>query len=181
MDLFDKGDKKRKGGGFNILSGDSTDGHGGYGVGALSLDNMSPIIVDPEDNDAYVDMGALHARSEVEKRVKFSQSKEDVPDGRLYWMVWVTVDHKEGGKSFYAGVAACEMLIERGEKRIRKGYKSMPEHVNNMDKSLKGRIVVDNMDDHSKKILGAFLKGFNEEIWENSSEKLHQALNIEDE
>ncbi|WP_240376261.1 YwhD family protein [Bacillus piscicola] len=165
--------------GFNILSGDSTDGHGGYGVGALSLDNVTPIIIDPEGDSAFIDMGALHARSAVEKRVKFLPTKEELPESRQYWIVWVTVMQKEG-QSYYAGVGACELLVEREEKRIRKGFKSMPEHVNNMDKSLKGRIVVDHMDDYSKKILGAFLKEFNEEMWNHSSEELHQALQSEE-
>ncbi|MDQ0297697.1 hypothetical protein J2S78_000105 [Salibacterium salarium] len=186
MDLFDKdkdenkGNKKRKGGGFNILSGDATGGDGGYGAGTLSLDNMTPIIVDPGEDNAFIDMGALHARSAVEKRVKFSNDKEEVPSPKLYWMVWVTVDHRDG-KPHYSGVAACEMLVEESDNRIRKGYKSLPEHVNNMDKSLKGRIILEQMDDHSKYILGAFLKGFNEDFWNNSSEELHQTLDVKEE
>ena len=32
--------------GFNIVKNDSTDGHGGFGVGALSLENISPVFVD---------------------------------------------------------------------------------------------------------------------------------------
>ncbi|MFB5663233.1 YwhD family protein [Alteribacillus sp. HJP-4] len=173
MDLFDN-NKKRKSAGFNILSGDSTDGHGGYGAGTLSLDNMTPIFVDPEENDAFIDMGALHARSEVEKRVKFLPNKEEVPEGaKLYWLVWVTTDHNSEGKPYYAGVTACEMTVNKEKRR---GYKSLPEHVNNMDKSLKRRHVLDKMDDPSKKILAAFLKGFNEEMWKNSEESLHKAL-----
>ncbi|MFD2707159.1 YwhD family protein [Salibacterium lacus] len=177
MDLFDNEDKKRKGGGFNILSGDATGGDGGYGAGTLSLDNMTPVIIDPAEDRAFIDMGALHARSEIEKKVKFSADKEDVPEPKLYWLVWVTVDHKDG-QPCYTGVGACETLVENSDKRIRKGYKSMPEHVNNMDKSMKGKLAVDHMDDHSKYILGEFLKGFSKEYWDHSGEELHQALNI---
>lgn len=181
MSLSDKNKKKQfKSSGFTILSGDATDGHGGYGVGSINLDNVTPVFIDPEEERAFIDMGALHARSEVEKRVRFHPDKSKVPNGKLYWLVWVTVDHKEG-KPYYAGVGACEMLIEREEKRIRNGYKSMPEHVNNMDKSLKGRIVVDHMDDFSKKMLREFLKGFNEEMWKNASPELHEALKVEEE
>lgn len=35
-------EKKKKSIGFNIIKSDPTDGHGGFGVGALSLDNISP-------------------------------------------------------------------------------------------------------------------------------------------
>ncbi|WP_100400437.1 YwhD family protein [Bacillus sp. FJAT-44742] len=179
MDLFDKKKNEeikkmggRRGGGFNILNSDSTDGHGGYGAGTLNLNNISPVIVDPEGGDAFVDMGALHARSEIEKRIKFLKNKEEVPNGRLYWLVWVTVDHRDG-KPYYAGVAACEMTVD---KEIRRGYKSLPEHVNNMDRSLKRKLVVDKMDDKSKQILAEFLQSHSEEMWKNSDEDLHQAL-----
>ncbi|GAE31266.1 YwhD family protein [Alkalihalobacillus hemicellulosilyticus] len=171
MDLLNN-DNLKKTTGFNILSGDSTDGHGGYGAGVMNLDNVSPVFVCPEDDEAFVDMGALHARSAVEKRIKFLKNKEDVPNGKLYWLVWVSIEYKDK-KPYYAGVAGCEMLVDR---EIRRGYKSMPEHVNKMDKSLKGKIVVDDMDAKSKKILARFLKEHNEAMWEHSSEELHSVL-----
>ncbi|OEH93243.1 YwhD family protein [Bacillus solimangrovi] len=159
--------------GFNIIKNDPTDGHGGYGTGALSLENVSPVIVDVENGEASVDVGALHARSAIEKRIKFTPNKEDVPNGKLYWLVWVTVQRGEKGPE-YAGVGACEMLIDAESRR---GYKSMPEHVNHMDKALKGKLVVDNMDEKSKIILADFLKNFNDgEIWRNTREEIHESL-----
>ncbi|SDK16085.1 YwhD family protein [Sediminibacillus albus] len=157
---------------FTILKDDSTDGHGGYGIGAISLENVSPVIIDPNEDRAFVDMGAMHARSEVERRVKFLPNKDEVPNGKLYWIVWVTVSKKEEG-AYYHGVAGSEVRVDRSIKRA---YKSMPEHVNHMDKSLKGKVIVDHMDDHSKKLLGDFLRDFNEEMWKNSAEELKQAL-----
>ena len=56
--------------GFNIVKNDSTDGHGGFGVGALSLENISPVFVDVLET-AFVDIGAMHARSTVEKVLSF--------------------------------------------------------------------------------------------------------------
>ncbi|MBU9714887.1 YwhD family protein [Evansella tamaricis] len=175
MDLFDdkKKDKKR-GQGFNILSSDSNAGHGGYGAGTLNLNNVSPVFIDVEEGEAFVDMGALHARSSVEKGIKFLNEKDQVPNGKPYWLVWVTVDHVEG-KPAYRGVAACELTVDR---EIRRGYKSLPEHVNNMDKSLKGRILVSQMDDKSKRILMDYLKNFNQEMWENSSDQLKEELTL---
>ncbi|MFD1020043.1 YwhD family protein [Thalassobacillus hwangdonensis] len=171
FDQFNKGKDKKKNQ-FTIMKDDSTDGHGGYGVGAVTLENMSPVIVDPNEEKAYVDMGAMHARSDVEKRTKFLADRSEVPNGKLYWIVWVTVDRNEKG-AFYTGVTGCEILVDR---EIKRGYKSMPEHVNNMDKSLKGRIVVDHMDDKSKKLLAEFLKEHDPDMWENSSDELKQAL-----
>jgi len=157
---------------FTIIKDDSTDGHGGYGAGVISLENMSSVIVDPNENKAYVDMGAMHARSDVERRVKWLNDRNEVPNGKLYWIVWVTVDRGENGP-YYAGVAGSEIRVDR---EIKRAYKSMPEHVKHMEKSLKGKIIVDHMDDHSKKLLKDFLVDFNEEMWTNSKDELKTAL-----
>jgi hypothetical protein len=163
---------KKKSIGFNIIKDDSTDGHGGYGVGALSLENISPVFVCPSDEEVFVDIGAMHARSVVEKGIKFLPNKDEVPNGKLYWLVWVTIDRKQEGP-YYAGVTACEMTVDR---EIRRGYKSLPEHVNKMDKSLKRRIMVEEMDNKSKDLLREFLKSHNEEIWTLSNDDLKEAL-----
>lgn len=160
--------------GFNIIKNDPTKGHGGFGMGVLTLDNISPVIVDTEAGDAVVDTGAMHARSAVEKGIKFLPNKADVPNGKLYWLVWVTIETIESGP-YYAGVTACEMTVDR---EIRRGYKSLPEHVNKMDKSLKRKIMVDSMDDKSKKILADFLKNHDAGMWERSSEELKTGLAI---
>jgi hypothetical protein len=163
---------KKKSIGFNIIKDDSTDGHGGYGVGALSLENISPVFVCPSDEEVFVDIGAMHARSVVEKGIKFLPNKDEVPNGKLYWLVWVTIDRKQEGP-YYAGMTACEMTVDR---EIRRGYKSLPEHVNKMDKSLKRRIMVEEMDNKSKALLREFLKSHNEEVWTLSNDELKEAL-----
>ncbi|HEU5141122.1 MAG TPA: YwhD family protein [Bacillales bacterium] len=160
---------------FNIISGDSTGGDGSYGVGAITLDNVTPVIVDPEANEAYIEMEALHARSKVERRVRFGPSKEGLEDARLYWIVWVVTERGENGPE-YTGIGACEIRISREERRIRPGYKSMPEHVNNMDKALKHKMIVDQMDDRSKGLLRDFLKEEKPEIWENTAESVKAAF-----
>ncbi|WP_026691634.1 YwhD family protein [Alteribacter aurantiacus] len=171
--LFDDNKGKKRGQGFNILSSDSTDGHGGYGSGVLNLNNMSPVFIDVNEGEAFVDMGALHARSSVEKGIKFLHEKDKVPNGKPYWLVWVTVEDKGEGP-FYYGVTACELTVDR---EIRRGYKSLPEHVNNMDRSLKGRIIVDQMDDKSKGVLATFLESHNKDVWERSTDTLKEGLN----
>ncbi|WP_075983229.1 YwhD family protein [Bacillus massilinigeriensis] len=165
-------EKKKKNIGFNIIKSDPTDGHKGFGKGSLSLDNVSPVIIDINEGEAFVDIGAMHARSVVEKGIKFLPNKEEVPNGKPYWLVWVTADRKEEGP-YYAGVTACEMTVDR---EIRRGYKLLPEHVNRLDKSIKRHIIVEHMDDKSKRILADFLRNHNEEMWEKSDEKLKQDL-----
>jgi hypothetical protein len=158
---------------FNIIKSDPTDGHKGFGKGALSLDNVSPVFVDIEEGEAFIDVGAMHARSAVEKGIKFLPNKDEVPNGKPLWLVWVTVDRGEAG-AHYAGVTACEMTVDR---EARRGYKSLPEHVNRMDKSIKRHIIVDHMDAKSKDILREFLQKHDEGMWERSEEKLKNDLN----
>lgn len=157
---------------FTIIKDDSTDGHGGFGIGSISLENMSSVIVDPNEDKTYVDMDAMHARSDIERRVRYYQDRNEVPDGLLYWIVWVTVERGENGP-YYAGVAASELRVDRPNKRA---YKSMAEHVTHMEKSLKGKVVVDHMDEKSKKLLGDFLKDFDRNMWENANEQLKVQL-----
>ncbi|KGX93848.1 hypothetical protein N781_01230 [Pontibacillus halophilus JSM 076056 = DSM 19796] len=165
-------ENKKKTQQFTIMKDDSTDGHGGYGVGSVSLENITPVIVDPNEGKAFIDMGAMHARSAVEKRTKWLKDRDQVPNGKLYWIVWVTVENQGAGAGYY-GVGACEIRVDR---EIKRGYKSMPEHVNNMDKSMKGKVIVEHMDDYSKGLLRDFLIEFKPELWENSSSELKDAL-----
>jgi hypothetical protein len=165
-------EKKKKNIGFNIIKSDPTDGHGGFGGGALSLDNVSPVIVDVDAGEAQVDIGAMHARSTVERGIKFLTSQEDVPNGKPYWLVWVTIDRKQEGP-YYAGVTACFMTVDR---EIRRGYKLLPEHVNRLDKSIKRHIIVDHMDDRSKKILSDYLKNHDMGMWERAEDQLKKDL-----
>ncbi|WP_017756653.1 YwhD family protein [Calidifontibacillus oryziterrae] len=167
--------EKKKSMGFNIIKDDSTSGHGGYGVGAISLNNVTPVIIDSEKQEAFIDMGALHARSAVEKGIKMIPNREGVPNGKVYWVVWVTVHRNEKGP-YYHGLGACELFIDSEAKR---GYKSMPQHVNNMDKSIKGRVIVDIMDEESKKVLRQYLQSYNHEMWDNSAIELKDALRLE--
>lgn len=156
---------------FNIIKKEPKV-HGTFGTGVLSLSNVSPIIIDVEAGEAFIDMGAMHARSVVEKGIKFTPNRDEVPNGKPYWLVWVTIDHAEEGP-YYAGVTACEMTVDR---EARRGYKSLPEHVNRMDKSLKRHIIVDHMDARSKEVLASFLQQHNRDMWERSSEELKRQL-----
>ncbi|MFE8701896.1 YwhD family protein [Cytobacillus sp. FJAT-54145] len=167
-------ENKKKKVGFNIIKSDPTDGHGGFGVGTLTLDNVSPVIIDVDAEEAVVDIGAMHARSVVEKGIKFLPNKADVPNGKPYWLIWVTIDRKVEGP-YYAGVTACEMTVDR---EIRRGYKSLPEHVNRLDKSIKRNIIVDHMDNKSKAILEKFLREHDLGMWERASQQLKDDLKI---
>ncbi|MCL1631295.1 YwhD family protein [Sporolactobacillus sp. CPB3-1] len=170
MDIFHQDGKKS---GFNIIKGDATKGHGGFGAGLINLDNMSPIIVDVEAGTAEVDMGAMHARSDVERRIRFSANKEDLQGGgKPYWLVWVNTEITRDGPR-YAGAAAAQMIINRAIKR---GYKILADHVNKMDKALKGKVLLDEMDAGSKKVLRDFLISVAPDQWARANPELKKQL-----
>ncbi|WP_033542010.1 YwhD family protein [Planococcus sp. CAU13] len=158
--------------GFTIIKDDPTDGHKGYGIGSLSLENVSPLFIDVAEQEAFIDIGAMHARSEVERGIKFTTNREDSAGGKDYWLIWITIDFNPAGP-YYAGVTACEMVVNREKRR---GYKILADHVNRMDKSMKRRILVENMDAPSKRVLAEYLRSHNPEMWNNSSEQLHTEL-----
>lgn len=156
---------------FTIIKDDPTDGHKGFGIGSVSLENVSPVFVDVQEEEAYIEVGAMHARGPTERGIKFTTDRADSEGGKPYWLVWVTVAFNEEGP-YYAGAAACEMVVNREKRR---GYKILADHVNNMDRSMKGRIIVDEIDERSKEVLANFLKEHNEEMWSRSKE-LQEAL-----
>ncbi|MFJ6209317.1 YwhD family protein [Lysinibacillus sp. NPDC092081] len=158
--------------GFTIIKNDPTDGHKGFGIGSLSLENVSPVMIDIEEGTASVEIGAMHARSDVERGIKFTTDRADSEGGKPYWLVWVTIDHKADGP-YYAGVTACEMVVNREKRR---GYKILADHVNKMDKSMKRHIIVEHMDAPSKKVLSSFLEELNPDLWARSEEQLRQDL-----
>ena len=168
--------KKKQHQHFTILSSDATKGDGGYGAGSIDLNNVTPIIINPEDEEIFIDMDALHGRSAIEKRVKFSSDKHHAGENpKRYWIVWTALKSSDVGP-FYSGCSACEVLISREERRLKYGYKSMPEHVNSLDKALKDKIILTNLDHHSKQLLRNFLKGYDTGFWERSSDTLQKEL-----
>ncbi|WP_093670815.1 YwhD family protein [Sporolactobacillus nakayamae] len=173
LDIFHQDGKKS---GFNIIKGDSTKGHGGFGAGLINLDTISPVIIDVEEGKAEVDIGALHARSAIERRIRFSANKDDLQGGgKKYWLVWVNTEvTKEGPR--YSGAGAAEMIIHR---EIKRGYKVLADHVNKMDKALKGKVMLDDMDAKSKKVLREFLISVAPEQWERANPDLKASLTAE--
>ncbi|MCS7464568.1 YwhD family protein [Paenibacillus doosanensis] len=161
-------EKPKKLNSLNIVAGKKE--HKGFGAGSIDLSQLSSVIIDGDE--AYLDMGALHAKSKVEKGIKFSTNKEDVPNGRTCWIVWVAADRRETG-SYYAGVTACEMTVD---PEARRGWKILADHVNRMDYALKRRIMVDNLGDREKAALTKLLMEYNPDMWKNSDETLKEAL-----
>jgi len=153
---------------FNVVSNKE---HKGFGAGSIDLNNVSPIIIDGDE--AYIDIGAMHAKSKIEKGIKFLPNKDEVPaGGRMCWIVWVAVDRNEEGQ-YYGGATACEMIVN---PEARRGWKVLADHVNRLDYALKRRFMLDNLSAGEKAALKKLLVSHNEEWWERSPEVLKAAL-----
>jgi len=155
---------------INALNVVSNKEHKGFGAGSIDLNNVSAVIIDGDE--AYIDLGALHAKSKVERGIKFSANKDDVPNGRRCWIVWVAVDKREEGP-YYAGATACEMLVDT---EARRGWKLLADHVNKMDYAMKRRIVLEGLSEGEKAALKRCLIEYNEGMWNASSDELKQKL-----
>ncbi|AKG75053.1 YwhD family protein [Salinicoccus halodurans] len=166
--MTNESENKKPGFQFNIIKDDPLTGHKGQNIGAISLENIAPVYIDMETQETFIDMAGLHARAEVEKRVKWVTEKSEVEgEGQKeYWIVWVAVERMNIGP-VYAGVAACYQMVN---KERRRGYKLMHEHVNMLDHAMKGKISIEDMDDASKSSLKKFLQNHNQEIWDNSED-----------
>jgi len=144
--------------------------HRGFGAGTIDLSQVACVIID--EGVAYIDVGAMHAKSKIEKGIKFSPDKANVPNGRPAWIVWVAVDRNENG-SYYAGATSCEMLIDT---EARRGWKLLPDHVNRLDASLKRKYMLDNIGPVEKEALRKLLLEHNSEWWDNSPQALKDLL-----
>jgi hypothetical protein len=153
---------------LNIVNAKSK--HKGFGAGSIDLNNVSPVIID--NGEAIIDIGAMHAKSKVEKGIKFSVNREDVPNGRQVWVVWVAVDRTPEGQH-YAGITACEMWVDT---EARRGWKILADHVNKLDSALKRKIIVEGLGAQDKAALKSLLIAHNEDWWEASREELKEAL-----
>lgn len=138
--------------------------HKGFGAGTLDLGSVSSVIIDGDE--AFIDIGAMHAKSKVEKGIRFTADASEVPDGRRCWIVWVAVGRDEDGPH-YAGAAACEMRIDA---EARKGWKILADHVNKMDYAMKRRFILDGLDEREKTALRNLLISHNPDWWERSEE-----------
>lgn len=155
---------------INALNVVSSKEHRGFGAGSIDLNQLSAVIIDGDE--AYIDPGALHAKSKVERGIKFLANKEEVPNGRRCWIVWVAVDKREEG-AYYAGVTACEMLVD---PEARRGWKILADHVNKMDYAMKRRIILDGLEDGEKAALKRCLIEYNEGMWNASKDELKEQL-----
>ncbi|HLS88619.1 MAG TPA: YwhD family protein [Sphingobacteriaceae bacterium] len=137
------------------------------------LGNLAAAIV--EEDTAYFSAEALHARSPAERGVKWVDDPQQVPQGKEYWVVWITLGRNEAGGRCYRGLVACPMWIDR-EAMV--GYKSLADHVNGMRAALAGQVEVGNMTPEARQALRRLLS-WEKELWENTPAPIRRQLSAD--
>lgn len=133
---------------------------------------LSAVLVDGER--VFIDNGAIHAKSQVEKGVAFGRTEADVPNGRQVWCFWVTLKRREGGQQGYHAVQGFPMLIDAEAKA---GYKNLADSVNKMDRVVKGLSSLEQVPADVQEKLRHFLQQ-RTELWERASESFLEVFNV---
>ncbi|MCL6548427.1 MAG: YwhD family protein [Alicyclobacillus sp.] len=135
-----------------------------------AMRGLSAVLVDGEE--VFVDNGAVHGKSRLERGVTFVKTLSDVPNPRTVHGFWVTL-RRTGGAQGYHGAAAFTLYIDSAAQL---GYKSLSEQVNGMDKAVKGKVDVEKVPDEIRHRVAAFLQQVRPELWENASPAFREAF-----
>ncbi|MCY0876698.1 MAG: YwhD family protein [Firmicutes bacterium] len=128
-----------------------------------ALANLSAIIIDGDE--VYIDNAAIHGKGKFEKGIHFTKAADEVASPRRIALVWATLRRFIAGHGIN-GLAACVIYIDQ-ESGI--GYKNLADQVNKMDGAVKGKIMLEALNDHERTLLGSFLMAQREELWVNAT------------
>jgi hypothetical protein len=149
----------------------SLTGKAGHGAGDETLRGLSAVLIDGDD--VFIDNGAIHAKSRVEREIRFLKSLDEVPNPRLVWGFWVTLKRREGGVQGFHGIMPFQLHIDQDAKL---GYKNLAQHVNHMEKAVKGHADLTGVPDAVRDKLQRFLQSVRPDLWENAAETFLQAF-----
>lgn len=147
-----------------IVSADNA--YGGRGA------TLTAVVVDGDKG--WFDEAALHGRTAIEQKVRWQARREDVPEGRSIYPVWVYIRPAGRGQFQYFGVVATEIVIDEAAGV---GYKSLGDQVNRLEKAMKGHIDLSLLDERGRRALAAALAQY-PEVLENSRDELKEALGL---
>lgn len=132
---------------------------------------LSVVLVDGQD--VFIDNGAIHAKSRVERNIRWVKALEEVPNPRTVYGVWITLHRFEGGVQGYYGAMSFTLHID-SEAQV--GYKSLAEQVNGMERAVKGMVSVETLPEDVRLRLGAFVAGVRPELWEHAHLAFREAF-----
>lgn len=134
------------------------------------LKGLSAVLVD--GTSVFVDNGAIHAKSRVEVGIKFVQSLEEVQNPRHIHGFWVTLKRQAEGLGFH-GLMPFDLWIDANAKL---GYKKLSDHVNRMDKAVRGQVDVADVPEEIVAKVGMHLKQMRSDLWDHASDAFKAAF-----
>lgn len=126
------------------------------------MKGLSALFVDGEA--IFIDNGAIHAKSRLERNIQFVKRADEVPNGRLIYGMWLTLHRFKSGQGYY-GAAVFTLTID---DTLQIGYKDLSNHVNQMDHAVRGRIMLDPLPHELRDKIGGFLKAARLDLWQNA-------------
>ncbi|MBX6396269.1 MAG: YwhD family protein [Alicyclobacillaceae bacterium] len=136
-----------------------------------ALSGLTAVMIDGDR--IWVDRGALHAKSQVERGIHFSEDPDRKGKGRRVVVVWVSMGRNPEGRPCLHGVAGCEMWVDQESKT---GYKRLGEHVNQMDRAVKGRVELGVLTAEEKERLARFFAEEHRDVWEATAQQIRDDM-----
>jgi hypothetical protein len=135
-----------------------------------SLKGLSAVFVDGDR--VFIDNGAIHGKSQLEKNITFVKSKDELQNPREVWAFWITLKRFDGVQGFF-GAMPYVLLID---DTARQGYKSLAEQVNKMEKAVKGQVDLTGVPEAVRSRVREFLVRVRPDLWEHAAPAFRAAL-----
>lgn len=136
-----------------------------------AMKGLSALFVDGDK--VFVDNGAIHAKSELERGLTFVKSIEELHDPRLVWVFWITLHRFEGNVQGYYGAMPFELWIDEAGTHA---YKSLADQVNKMEKAVKGTVDLAAIQPDVRNKAHTFLSSIRSDLWEHASPAFREAF-----
>ncbi|GMA49440.1 hypothetical protein GCM10025857_07970 [Alicyclobacillus contaminans] len=135
-----------------------------------TLKGLSALFVDGDK--VFVDNGAIHAKSQLERSLTFVKSADELTDPRTVYVFWITLKRRDGQMGFH-GAMPFVLLVDETN---RLGYKSLAEQVNKMDKAVKGQVDVTGVPEAVVAAARDYLVRVRPDLWEHAAPEFRAAF-----
>ena len=144
----------------------------GFGE-VLAPETLVTVLIAAPDGTIALDPGALHGRSKIEQGLRFVATRDQVPNGERYWLIWVAVALDSHNTLIrYKGVAVSECWVD-GQAKL--AYKNLPESVNRMSEVLRGDVNLKPLDADTRARVRQHLISMWPELWDQSHASFREA------